>query len=253
LSNFKDKKILLVNDMGSYFSPFEHLGMKAVSDLQELKDNPDSIALVVFTGGHDVSPGLYGKNPHPRTMASARRDATEVDVFNLARGNNIPMAGICRGAQFLCVMAGGSLVQDVTNHAGGQHTINVEWPGKEGDPGVISVTSSHHQMQYPFDLPKAEYKILGWGTDTRSSHYAMDNKTVLLRAEASEQLKSEPDVIWYPTINALAAQYHPEWMDEDSGGFLYFKELVSHYLLPLIEQRYGEDDENGKEATQTTS
>lgn len=251
MSNLNNKKILLVNDHGGgYFSPFAHLGLDYTTNHDAIREAPEGIALVVFTGGHDVSPGLYGKDAHPRTGASARRDAEEVEVFNIAKGNNIPMAGICRGAQFLCVMAGGKLVQDITNHAGRQHEIQVKWSSRGDEMGVIHVTSSHHQMQYPFDLPKDEYTILGWGTSTMSHHYAMDDKVTFLRAEASEELKSEPDVILYPAINALGAQYHPEWMAEDSDGFIYFKELVSHHLLPLMKERY---DRDRKETTKATS
>lgn len=252
MSNLKNKKILVINDAGnSYAKPFLHLGLEVTNDVSSLTD-PDSVALVVFTGGSDVSPYLYKRSEHPRTMASARRDTKEVSAFALAYGNGIPMAGICRGAQFLCVMAGGSLVQDISNHAGPDHTIEARWPAPEGETiKQVSVTSSHHQMQYPFDIPKNEYDILAVGTECRSTHYAMDADTNFPENEAGNLLRSEPDVVFYSKINALGAQYHPEWMDESSEGFLYFQALVNHYLLPRMESRY--DDRDRKKTSSSTS
>jgi gamma-glutamyl-gamma-aminobutyrate hydrolase PuuD len=76
--------------------------------------------LIQFTGGADVSPMLYGEPKHPRTYCDPNRDQHEANIF----WNNIdkPKAGICRGGQFLNVMSGGSMWQDVDNHAiGGTH------------------------------------------------------------------------------------------------------------------------------------
>lgn len=77
------------------------------------EQDPD---LVCFTGGVDVSPelycqphqGAYGCNPH--------RDLVEVGQFLKYMYKGVPMVGICRGAQFLNVMFGGSLIQHIPGH-----------------------------------------------------------------------------------------------------------------------------------------
>jgi GMP synthase-like glutamine amidotransferase len=249
MSNLKNKKILVVNDHApSHFKPFEHLGLGYTRNTDELKRNPDSIALVVFTGGSDVSAELYGKSEHPSTHASPARDMEEVEVYGIAFEAGIPMSGICRGAQFLCAMAGGSVIQDVTGHNGGEHDILACYP--DGSSRVISVTSAHHQMQYPFDLPDEHYELLAWGTEARSRHYSLDAERTTPVREASTLLRTEVDVVLYPGIKALAAQYHPEWMREDTDGFVYFRELVDHHLVPLMEERY-QDDRQREETSKT--
>src|SRR5690554_3184603 len=75
--------------------------------------------LVCFIGGEDVQPSLYGEHDHPSTHTNPARDEMEEKLFHYCLNEGIPMAGICRGAQFLNVMNGGKLYQDVDNHATG--------------------------------------------------------------------------------------------------------------------------------------
>ena len=250
MSNSTKRKILVVNGP-TYVSPYrkvaKELDLEFTHNIQDIKDSPESIALVVFTGGHDVSPEVYGESPHPRTSNSLARDTQEIEVFAIAEAEGIAMAGICRGSQFLCVMAGGKLVQDITNHAGPDHDINALMP--DGSEETFSVTSSHHQMQYPFNMDDSKYVILGCSTKQRSTHYAMNAETTYSRQQADANLAMEPDIIWYPEISALGAQYHPEWMPKSSRGFTAYEELVDHYLKPLMVV----DDTDGTETSQEAS
>jgi gamma-glutamyl-gamma-aminobutyrate hydrolase PuuD len=198
-----------------------------------LLDNQNEIGLVVFTGGSDISPHLYNRTKHHSTYNAPHRDKVEVEVFEKALAAGIPMAGICRGAQFLCAMAGGQVVQDITGHAGANHLLTARWP--DGRVTEVEVTSSHHQMQNPYGLSIEEYDVLAWSTETRSHHYITDAETKIEAAQGG-LLRNEPDVVWYPKIKALAAQYHPEWMEENSDGVQYFRSLVDHYLVPLIKE-----------------
>jgi gamma-glutamyl-gamma-aminobutyrate hydrolase PuuD len=105
--------------------------------------------LVQFTGGEDVSPQLYGETEHPRTSSNMRRDVLEIGMFVRAGHEGKPMAGICRGAQFLHVMMGGDLWQDVPSHAiSGTHEATCMLTKKK-----VQVTSTHHQMMVYSDVP----------------------------------------------------------------------------------------------------
>ena len=245
--DLSNKKVLVINDHGpSYFAPFAFLGAEYTTDTRLLTSNPDSLCLVVFTGGSDISPELYGKSKHMYTSNNPSRDMEELELYSLAAEHGIPMAGICRGAQFLCAMAGGTVVQDITNH-GRDQNISAICP-INGDIKTVRVTSSHHQMQYPYDLPKDNYEVLGWGEKTRSSHYGLDKETTVSRSDARDSLKEEPDIVYYPVIKALAAQYHPEWMEESSEGFTLFKALVLKYLVPFMKE-----DQNDRESKKATT
>lgn len=235
--------IVIVNG-ASYATPFtllaEELGLTLTTNKKRVFDCPEEVSLVVFTGGSDVSPDLYKEERHPSTGNNPSRDMEEMKIFFAAKKAGIPMAGICRGSQFLCAMAGGKVVQDVTNHLG-NHIIAVTMP--DDTIKEVEVTSTHHQMQYPFCLPSEDYKVIGWTPVQRSRHYAMNAVKTIQAKEADVNLKSEPDIVWYPKIKALAAQYHPEFMPKTSEGYLLYLKLLDTYIKPEIIQH--EQDRKG--------
>jgi putative glutamine amidotransferase len=78
---------------------------------------------LILTGGPDLDPAAYGQPRHPRTdepvAASRARDAWEYALVGGAIKRGIPVLGICRGAQVINVVLGGSLQQhlpDVLGH-----------------------------------------------------------------------------------------------------------------------------------------
>ena len=75
----------------------------------------------LFTGGQDVSPRLYGQEPHAVCgEICEKRDAFERGLFFQALGRDKPVLGICRGIQFLNAFLGGTLYQDLpTEHPSG--------------------------------------------------------------------------------------------------------------------------------------
>jgi putative glutamine amidotransferase len=177
--------------------------------------NPKTIAFVVFTGGEDVTPSFYKEEPHQTTCNNLRRDMQEQQIFELALKRNIPMVGICRGSQFLCAMSGGKLVQNIRGH-GGNHNVRTI------DGRLISVTSTHHQMQ----LPPVGATVIAWAEPSLSNIYEgiTPHKDIMLP-------EREYDCVYYPQTRALGMQYHPEYMSENSEGFLYCQELVEEYIL----------------------
>jgi putative glutamine amidotransferase len=75
---------------------------------------------LVLTGGKDVDPARYGRAPHPITdTPRPDRDAWEFALLERAVSVDLPVLGICRGAQVLNVLRGGTLHQhlpDVVGH-----------------------------------------------------------------------------------------------------------------------------------------
>lgn len=68
---------------------------------------------VVITGGHDVEPVLYKAAAEVKGHYDSVRDAFESAIIDYALANDLPLLGICRGAQLLNVRLGGSLFQDL--------------------------------------------------------------------------------------------------------------------------------------------
>ena len=171
-----------------------------------LTHNIEEADVVVFGGGKDVDPGFYGEKRGSQTDPPSLRDRAEKKDFEhiqslIKQGKKVKSVGVCRGAQLLCALSGGKLIQDVTNHFGA-HEINTY------DKQVIRVNSIHHQMLYPYNLKKNEYKILGWSTKNLSSNYLNGfNKPIWL----PEGFK-EIEMAYFKNTDSLAIQCHPEMM-----------------------------------------
>ena len=80
----------------------------AVDQAEEIVAGLDGL---ILTGGGDVSPWLYGQEPAPEVYDTdpARDDWEQALVA--AAGTEVPVLGVCRGAQLLNVAAGGTLIQ----------------------------------------------------------------------------------------------------------------------------------------------
>jgi putative glutamine amidotransferase len=82
----------------------------------------DGLDGLLITGGPDVDPAAYGQQPHPATDQPGRqRDEWEFTLLGAALERQLPVLGICRGAQVLNVALGGTLHQhlpDVIGHGG---------------------------------------------------------------------------------------------------------------------------------------
>lgn len=176
-------------------------------------ETPEEVALAVFTGGHDVWPELYGENCHRTTYYYAPRDIYEGEIFEQAQKHKIPCVGICRGSQFLCVKAGGRLIQDVRGHGWG-HKM------KTNDGRILVCNSSHHQMQRPSEsaIP------LAWAEPRLShGHYLNGDGDNI-------DMDREYEVVYYPNINSIGIQGHPEWLNNTHEFVKFSQEVVNQYL-----------------------
>lgn len=205
LSKPRQKDVVVVNDIMdfgfSYYIPFRPYGRyRSVSMMSNPQlVNLDDARLVVFTGGADINPALYGEPKHPLTNYQEKRDFFEIQIFRKAREKNIPCFGICRGAQFLCAMAGGKLNQHSPNHHWRHELVTND--GRE-----FITNSSHHQVQ----LPPASAILAAW--------------------TFSPNGKKEAEAVEYPNINAAGVQFHPEAMNTEDEAFMYTREMIEKLL-----------------------
>jgi putative glutamine amidotransferase len=117
---------------------------------------------ILFTGGQDISPGLYGAEQSPLCgPVCGVRDRMEAFLFSKVEQGK-PALGICRGIQLFNVLLGGTLYQDLAaqfNRAAAVHGQKPPYDepahrvriaggsplhkllGKES----LAVNSSHHQ------------------------------------------------------------------------------------------------------------
>lgn len=63
----------------------------------EIVDNLEDAQLVVFTGGEDVTPSLYGCKKYSTTFCNPRRDKEEWEIFKRINPKTQIVYGCCRG------------------------------------------------------------------------------------------------------------------------------------------------------------
>lgn len=176
-------------------------------------DNIQSQDVVLFDGGTDINPHIYGENLHPFSdLPDYGRDDFERLMFRRAQGSAAACIGICRGAQFLCAVSGGKLIQDVSGHRNNNHDLITD------DGRKMTAAADHHQMMYPDGV---FHKLLAWATGIGESN-----------CEYGKQVPElEPEIIWIPDTKSLCIQPHPEWMAKNSMFQDYCRELTKKYIV----------------------
>lgn len=118
-------------------------------------------------------------------------------------------------------MNGGILVQNCTRHA---LTFT---HGISNGKVLYQITSTHHQMQYPYHLDKKDYSVLFTSYNNYSSCYEGEgiDKNVILR-------EGEPEIVLYHKEGlpkCLAVQGHPEMIPDSPVA-----KMISNLVKDLI-------------------
>jgi gamma-glutamyl-gamma-aminobutyrate hydrolase PuuD len=207
-------KILVVNGMCCN-GIMSEIG-DVTNEVEEFTRNPKNFKLVLFTGGEDVTPKLYGhKSPKGLCRSSLSRDMEEMEIFSTALLGEVLCAGICRGFQFLNVMAGGTLIHHASNHGGSVHDVTTVY-GEN-----FEVNSLHHQIVVPTE---ENSDVIAWSKNKISSYYYGDMD------EKIEDPDKEVEAAVFKKINSIGVQWHPEFLRRGSEGYNWFLEFVDSFL-----------------------
>ena len=174
----------------------------------------DKADVVVFGGGSDVDPALYGEKCHQSTFFDHLRDSQDMEAYAYCLENGIPMFGICRGAQFLHVMNGGKLYQDVNNH-NSSHAMYLQ----REKVLLKNVSSVHHQMVIP--APELGMEVLGTSSIATMRHH---NDTT-----TSMGTMNDVEAFFYRDTCCFGVQGHPEYR-----GYTEFSVWTMKMLEELI-------------------
>lgn len=195
---------------GSYY-PFKEMGFfNAFAKATNPDDLKERGTLVVWGGG-DISPTLYNKPVSRFTGADERlsvRDKVEWDLMVRAKEMGMPILGVCRGAQMLCALAGGTLIQHVDNHAGADHPV-------VANGETFEVCSLHHQMMNP---GKVDHELIAWTKPLSRRHIDVTEDI---------PLDVEPEMIFFPQLKGVGVQWHPEMMREDDRANTFLREFLA--------------------------
>ena len=79
----------------------------------------DTVDGILLSGGCDIHPKHYGEDIHPACgEIDELRDGFELPLVKRAAERNMPVFGICRGFQVICVAFGATLFQDIESQFG---------------------------------------------------------------------------------------------------------------------------------------
>ena len=176
--------------------------------------------LVILPGGADIYPAYYNHETGKNTSFNLKRDEVEYAEIRYAIQNGKLLLGICRGAQWLCIHAGGTLIQHVENH-GREHDILLINENRK-----IRMSSLHHQMMNLSGIDPMKYKILARTVENLSNTYL---NGVNMEIELPSDFV-EPEIVYFNSIRGLAVQGHPEFMDKNSAAVKYVNLLIDELL-----------------------
>ncbi len=117
---------------------------------------------LLLVGGVDVEAGVYGAAAHPSADPPLPlRDAVEIALVRAAIARDLPVLGICRGAQIINVASGGTLLQHLPDDLGhddhrrilghfdgNEHEVRVDAGSRalEATGAVAHRVASHHHQ-----------------------------------------------------------------------------------------------------------
>jgi putative glutamine amidotransferase len=155
---------------------------------------------LILTGGGDIEPTVYGGRHHETVyMVDPERDRSELELTRRVVALNLPILGICRGAQVINVALGGTLWEHLP-----------DWVGDKVPHRAPERKSIPHSIRVEADSGLA--KILGTFEFSSASwhHQAIREPApgleVVARApDGVVEAVEKPDHSWL-----YAVQWHPE-------------------------------------------
>lgn len=158
--------------------------------------DPDAVDGVIIGGGDDIGPELYGGRVGVSVRLDRARDAFERRVAEEALSRNIPVLGICRGAQMLNVALGGTLDQNAWQTFGMHRKIRTVLPKRE-----VCVESGTHLAGYCGQAPMLVNALHSQAVDKLGEGLRVSARDTAGMVQAIERVRDP---------FALGVQWHPE-------------------------------------------
>jgi putative glutamine amidotransferase len=177
----------------------------------------DSLDGLIFSGGSDLDPELYGEQAHPETNGWVReRDDFELGLMQAALARDVPLLAICRGSQVLNVALGGDLEQHVPDRV--QSDLHKETPGvfAEHDVAVLQGTTLA--------------TILGDRADVKSHHHQGYGELGSGLREAARAADGTVEALEDPTRRfTVGVLWHPEEGEDLALFEALVREAAEHH------------------------
>ncbi len=164
---------------------------------QDAGDVLDAVDGLVFSGGSDLDPELYGAEPHAETTGvHPERDRFELELLGSALERDLPVLAICRGSQVLNVALGGDIVQHLPEVVG--HEEHKEVAGVFSEHDVDLVPGSRLGAILGDRAPVKSHHHQGYGRLGRGLHEAARAHDGTIEALEDPTKRFTLGVLWHP-------------------------------------------------------
>jgi len=158
----------------------------------------DGLDGLVFSGGSDLDPELYGQEAHQETFGIARqRDDAELALLKGALDRDMPVLAICRGSQVLNVARGGDLVQHLPDVVGDEKHKH-DPPGVFADHDVDLVPGTRVQTLLGDRAPVKSHHHQGFGRLGEGLQESARAEDGTIEAVEDPSRRFAVGVLWHP-------------------------------------------------------
>ena len=164
---------------------------------EAIEETLDRLDGLLFSGGSDLDPEVYGQEAHPETNGIVpERDRAEIALLRAALERDMPVLAVCRGSQVLNVALGGDLVQHLPEIVGDEkhkHTA-----GEFADHDVDLVTGTRVQEILGDHAPVKSHHHQGYGNIGDGLREAARAEDGTIEALEDPSRRFAMGVLWHP-------------------------------------------------------
>ncbi|HEY4349108.1 MAG TPA: gamma-glutamyl-gamma-aminobutyrate hydrolase family protein [Gaiellaceae bacterium] len=165
--------------------------------LEGVEETLDVLDGLIFSGGSDLDPELYGQEAHPETTGIVRdRDSAEMALLDAALARDLPVLAICRGSQLLNVVLGGDLVQHVPDVVGSDRHKQVA--GEFADHEVEITEGTRLAGLIGNSVPVKSHHHQGFGRIGQGLSVAAKDDDGTVEALEDPSRRFALGVLWHP-------------------------------------------------------
>lgn len=184
---------------------------------------------MIFAGGTDVCPETYGEPylDQQKWPGDLYRDQYEARVFKICKKLELPIYAICRGAQLVNALMGGTLYQDIETETGSNLAHR----------DAIKYDTIFHPVSFePGGILASLYAQEKDPMINTVHHQAIKKLAPGLKLEATSPSDGIVEAFSHQDMNEhyiLGVQWHPEFSPTIKDKVISDSPLMNHFLKAL--------------------
>ena len=80
----------------------------------------------------------------------------------------------------------------------------------------------HHQIAFPFNMSKDDYRIIAWAENLSDHHEDGDGHEM--------EVPVEPEIVYFPKTQMLGSQFHNECLPDNHPTVKYCQDLLDKFM-----------------------